>query len=114
MYVRFFSIQENRRTYRGLSLAVITVFVTRAAPNRYSLGTMNGLSQTTSSIARAFGPAAFSSLFAFSKESNILGGDLVYLVLLVVAGFLVFLSSLLPDLRNNESDRDGDTTGETT
>ena len=90
-----------------MSSAVISVFVMKAVPNRYSLGTMNGLSQTMNSVARAFGPATFSSLFAFSKEHNILGGNFVYLILLVMACFLVFLSRLLPDLKNDgKCDRD--------
>ena len=86
------------------------MFVTKASPNRYSLGTMNGLSQTTSSIARAFGPAVFSSIFAFSKESNILGGNLVYLILLMLACFLVFLSRFLPELNSDEDGCDGNAT----
>ena len=71
---------------------------------------MNGLGQTTSSIARAFGPAAFSSIFAFSKESNILGGNLIYIILLVLACFLVFLSQFLPELNNDGDEYDGNAT----
>ncbi|KIM54845.1 hypothetical protein SCLCIDRAFT_1221664 [Scleroderma citrinum Foug A] len=68
-----------------MSYSVISVFVMRAVPNRYSLGTMNGLSQTMNSVARAFGPATFSSLFAFSKEHNILGGNCVYPIVITLA-----------------------------
>lgn len=82
--------------------AVINVIVIKAAPNRHTVGTMNGLCQTTTSIARAIGPVAFSSLFAFSKECNILGGNLVYLLILTLISLLVFLSSLLPDLQRDE------------
>ena len=85
-------------------LAAISVFITRTAPNKHSLGTMNGLSQTTTSIARAIGPAAFSSIFAFSKESNILGGNLVYLIFFVLACFLVLLSRFLPDPNNSDDE----------
>lgn len=81
----------------------------KAVPNRYSLGAMNGLSQTTNSIARAFGPAAFSSMFAFSKERNILGGNLIYLNLLILASGLVYLSRHLPDLKSSDDKCDGDT-----
>ncbi|KAI6023477.1 major facilitator superfamily domain-containing protein [Pisolithus marmoratus] len=80
--------------------AVVFVFVTRASPNKHSLGTVNGLSQTTTSIARAVGPATFTSLFAFSKEYNLLGGNLVYIVLLILLCLLVFLSRCLPELQN--------------
>ncbi|KAI6025157.1 MFS general substrate transporter [Pisolithus microcarpus] len=85
-----------------MAYAVIFVFVTRAAPNKYSLGTMNGLSQTTTSIARAMGPATFTSLFAFSKEYNLLGGNLVYVLLLVLLCLLVFLSRRLPELKKDK------------
>ncbi|KAI6097598.1 major facilitator superfamily domain-containing protein [Pisolithus thermaeus] len=85
-----------------MAYAVIFVFVTRAAPNKYSLGTMNGLSQTTTSIARAMGPATFTSLFAFSKEYNLLGGNLVYVLLLILLCLLVFLSRRLPELRKDK------------
>ncbi|KAI6025129.1 hypothetical protein PISMIDRAFT_672967 [Pisolithus microcarpus 441] len=85
-----------------MAYAVIFVFVTRASPNKYSLGTLNGLSQTTTSIARALGPATFTSLFAFSKEYNLLGGNLVYVVLLVILCLLVFLSRRLPELKKDK------------
>ncbi|KAF8842090.1 MFS general substrate transporter [Paxillus ammoniavirescens] len=85
-----------------MSYAVIFVFTTRAAPNKYSLGTMNGLSQTTTSIARAIGPAVTTSLFAFSKEYNILGGNLIYIILAVLTTVLVLLSRRLPELRDDE------------
>ncbi|KAI6110870.1 MFS general substrate transporter [Pisolithus croceorrhizus] len=86
----------------SMAYAVIFVFVTKAAPNKYSLGTMNGLSQTTTSIARSMGPATFTSLFAFSKEYNLLGGNLVYVVLLLLLCLLVFLSRRLPELKKDE------------
>ncbi|KAF9223446.1 MFS general substrate transporter [Gyrodon lividus] len=85
-----------------MSYAVIFVFTTRAAPNKYSLGTMNGLSQTTTSIARAIGPALATSLFAFSKEHNVLGGNLIYVILAALTTVLVLLSRRLPELRDEE------------
>ena len=36
------------------------------------------------SIQRTVGPAAAASLFAFSLDNNVLGGNFVYVVLLVV------------------------------
>ncbi|KIJ62761.1 hypothetical protein HYDPIDRAFT_93712, partial [Hydnomerulius pinastri MD-312] len=85
-----------------MSYAVIFVFTTRASPNKHSLGTMNGLSQTTTSIARALGPAATTTLFAFSKEFNVLGGNLIYVVLAALTTVLVFLSRRLPELTDDE------------
>ena len=56
--------------------------VSSAAPNKRSLGAMNGLAQTIVSTLRALGPAAATSLFAFSLQNNILGGQFAYAVLL--------------------------------
>ncbi|KAI6115653.1 hypothetical protein EDD16DRAFT_1593783, partial [Pisolithus croceorrhizus] len=64
-----------------------------------SLGTMHGLSQTTSSITKAMGPATFTSLFAFSKEYNLPEGNLVYVVLLTLLCLLVILSRRIPQLK---------------
>ncbi|KAF8545595.1 hypothetical protein OG21DRAFT_1395179, partial [Imleria badia] len=44
-------------------------------------GSVNGLSQSFTSAARAIGPALTTSLFALSKEYNVLGGNLVYVTL---------------------------------
>jgi len=84
------------------SSAVIFIIVTNASPNKYSLGTINGLNQTTAAIARAIGPAAFTSLFAFSKQHNLVGGNVVYIVLEILTFLLVILSSMLPDLENKD------------
>ena len=78
------------------------MFITRAAPNKQSLGSVNGLAQSLTSIARAIGPALSTSLFAFSKEYNVLGGNLVYVVLAILATILVSLSHRLPDLPKDE------------
>ncbi|KAH7884692.1 MFS general substrate transporter [Phlebopus sp. FC_14] len=85
-----------------MSYSVIFTFTTRAAPNKQSLGTTNGLSQTLTSIARAIGPAVATSLFAVSKEKNVLGGNLVYVILAMLTTGLVLLSRLLPDLTDDE------------
>ena len=60
------------------------MFVSSAAPNQRSLGATNGLAQTVVSIQRMIGPAAAASLFAFSLDHNILGGNLAYAVLLAL------------------------------
>jgi MFS family permease len=85
-----------------LSYSTIFIFVTRAAPNKESLGSTNGLSQSLTSIARAIGPALTTSLFAISKEYNVLGGNLVYVILAIPTTILVLLSQRLPDLEDEE------------
>jgi len=75
----------------------IFMFVTSAAPNKRSLGTTNGLSQTIVSIARAMGPAISTSLFAFSVQHNFLGGYGVYAVFITLTSFSLLVAARLPD-----------------
>jgi hypothetical protein len=73
------------------------MFITASAPTKNVLGSINGLGQTSASMARVVGPAFATSLFAFSKEHNILNGNAVYVVLIMLAGALRWLGSQLPD-----------------
>jgi hypothetical protein len=73
------------------------MFVTASAPANNVLGAVNGLSQTSVSIARAIGPTLATSLFAFSKDNNVLNGNAVYVILIIVASALRWLASKLPD-----------------
>jgi len=60
--------------------------VTEAAPSKALLGSTNGLAQTVASLMRAVGPASSTSLFAFSTERrHILGGGLVWMILLTIS-----------------------------
>ncbi|OAX37945.1 hypothetical protein K503DRAFT_200818 [Rhizopogon vinicolor AM-OR11-026] len=73
------------------------MFITASAPTKNVLGAINGLGQTTVSMARAVGPALATSLFAFSKEHNLLNGNAVYVIFIILAGVLRWLGSRLPD-----------------
>jgi MFS family permease len=74
----------------------VFMFVSSAAPNKRSLGAMNGLAQTIVSTQRAVGPAAAASLFAFSLQNNVLGGQFAYAVLLALACVGLYVASQLP------------------
>ncbi|KAF7330227.1 MFS domain-containing protein [Mycena venus] len=68
-----------------------------AAPNRASLGSVNGLAHTVGTTMRGFAPSFSSSLFAISAaHRQIAGGNLVYIVLVVMALGAVRVSLLLP------------------
>ncbi|KAH9008113.1 hypothetical protein EDB84DRAFT_1281289, partial [Lactarius hengduanensis] len=75
----------------------IFMYISSAAPNKRSLGATNGIAQTVVSIQRAVGPAAATSLFAFSLDHNILGGNFAYIVLLAIVCVGVGISVQLPD-----------------
>lgn len=73
------------------------MYITAAAPNRRCLGALNGVSQTTASVVRAVGPALATSLFAYSIQSNFMGGYGVYIVLMLATVATMPLSAMLPD-----------------
>lgn len=72
------------------------MYMAAAAPNQKSLGAVNGLGQTSVALFRAIGPATANSMFALSVKHNIMGGYGVYLVLVILTGFIVTLGNRLP------------------
>ncbi|TRM67491.1 major facilitator superfamily domain-containing protein [Schizophyllum amplum] len=79
-----------------LAYGTIFMFVTASVPNQNALGATNGVAQTFVSISRAIGPAAATSMYSFSLEHNILGGNAVYVLLLVLSVISLRLASYLP------------------
>ncbi|KAF8299925.1 MFS general substrate transporter [Clavulina sp. PMI_390] len=49
------------------------------------LGSMFGLQQTTSAVARGIAPYFVSTLFAFSVDRRVLGGNLIWIVMVVLS-----------------------------
>ncbi|KAG2103145.1 MFS general substrate transporter [Suillus discolor] len=80
-----------------MAYGTVFMFIRASAPTKNVLGAVNGLGQTSASMARVVGPAFATSLFAFSKEHNVLNGNAVYVVFIVLAGVLRWLGSQLPD-----------------
>ncbi|KAG1822959.1 major facilitator superfamily domain-containing protein [Suillus subaureus] len=80
-----------------MAYGTIFLFITASAPTNSVLGAINGLGQTSAAVARAVGPALTTSLFAVSKEHNLLGGNAVFVILIMLAGGLRWLASQLPD-----------------
>jgi hypothetical protein len=73
------------------------MYISTAAPNKRSLGTINGIAQTMVSIQRTVGPAAAASLFAFSLEKKILRGNFTYVVMLAVVCVGLGVAMQLPE-----------------
>lgn len=74
------------------------MFITASAPSKNTLGSINGIGQTSASIARAIGPAMATSMYALSKEHHIFGGHAVFVWLMLLAVvFRWFIPSGLPD-----------------
>ncbi|KAF8267055.1 major facilitator superfamily domain-containing protein [Lactarius quietus] len=77
-------LQLSAISFADMGFSTIFMYISSAAPNKRSLGATNGVAQMMVSIQRAVGPATAASLFAFSLDHNILGGNFVYVVLLVI------------------------------
>ncbi|KAJ8593923.1 MFS general substrate transporter, partial [Rhizopogon salebrosus TDB-379] len=81
----------------SMAYGAVFLIITNSAPSKNVLGAINGLGQMSASTARAVGPALATSLFAFSKEHNVLNGNAVFVVFIVLTGGLRWLGSQLPD-----------------
>ena len=82
------------------------MYVASSSPNKRSLGGTNGIAQLSASIVRAVGPATSTSLFAASVEYNWLGGNAVYVVLVLLTGLSLVVGNKLPrDLWDAETTR---------
>jgi len=79
-----------------MGYSTMNIYISSAAPNKRSLGTVYGLSQVASSVQSAVGPAAGDWLFAFSLTHNVLGGNFAYVVLIGVVCVSLGVSTHLP------------------
>ncbi|KAF7334832.1 Protein ZINC INDUCED FACILITATOR-LIKE 1 [Mycena sanguinolenta] len=81
----------------ALSMAYtsIQLFIVNSSPRPSALASTNSIAQMVSTITRALAPFIASALFAVSLELNLLGGCMIYIVLLGVAAMGIFSSLLL-------------------
>ncbi|KAF8599589.1 MFS general substrate transporter [Ceratobasidium sp. AG-I] len=61
------------------------IIARQSAPDQRALGATNGLNQLSLCVARMFAPTAVSTLFALSTDHNILGGQFVWVFMVVFA-----------------------------
>jgi hypothetical protein len=92
----FIVLQLSALSFADMGFSAIFVYVSSASPNKRSLGATNGIAQTMVSIQRTVGPAAAASLFAFSLDNNVLGGNFTYVVLLIIVWAGLGLAVQLP------------------
>ncbi|KAH8118605.1 MFS general substrate transporter [Phellopilus nigrolimitatus] len=69
----------------SMSYSLNLILTKNAAPSAAVLGTVFGISQLVNCVARSVAPVFVSSLFALSKEWNILGGNVVWIVMCAVS-----------------------------
>ncbi|KAI9663902.1 MAG: hypothetical protein M1821_007392 [Bathelium mastoideum] len=82
----------------GIIMVVIATQLTlnNVAPSARTLGTLNSLALALGSGIRAIAPASFSSLCAAGIKYQILGGQLIWLALIILALACVVGSTFLP------------------
>ncbi|RDX43402.1 MFS general substrate transporter [Lentinus brumalis] len=90
------SVQLALMVVMDLAFGAIFIFIRSSVSSNRSLGAVNGTAQFVASVMRALGPAASTSLFATSLERNWMGGYGVYVILILTAFTLFFVSTSLP------------------
>ncbi|KAF8630195.1 hypothetical protein AX17_005470 [Amanita inopinata Kibby_2008] len=84
-------------SFKGMGSTCAFIYITAAAPTKRSLGAMNGIVWTVTSVTQAVAPTIATSLFSFSAQSNLFGGYVVYAVLFTLSCFSVLLALKLPN-----------------
>ncbi|KAH9039485.1 MFS general substrate transporter [Lactarius deliciosus] len=80
----------------NMGYSAMNIYISSAAPNKRSLGTVYGLSHVATSVTSAVGQVAADWLFAFSLTHNVLGGKFAYVVFLGVVCIELSVSTRLP------------------
>ncbi|KAJ3491794.1 hypothetical protein NLI96_g448 [Meripilus lineatus] len=81
----------------NFSYGCVFIYIAASAPNKSTLGAVNGLAQVGVSIMRTVGPATANSLFSFSIERGYLGGYFVYVVLAAIVVISLVVADQLPN-----------------
>ncbi|KAK0218324.1 major facilitator superfamily multidrug-resistance, DHA1 sub-family [Armillaria nabsnona] len=79
-----------------VAIAAIHVLVIQSATSRAALGSTNGVAQMAGSGIRSFAPYFASSMFSISLETQLAGGFLVYIIILVLILVLLWLGFKIP------------------
>ncbi|KAI9060994.1 MFS general substrate transporter [Trametes sanguinea] len=83
----------------NFSYGCVFIFITASAPNKASLGSVNGMAQMVVSIMRTVGPATANSLFSLSIDTqhHYMNGYFVYYALTALVVFTFWVGTFLPD-----------------
>lgn len=90
------ALQLFLHCFAYMSYGCCQLFVLDAASGQASLGAVNGLAQMLSAVVRTIAPTLASSLFSVSLQRQLVGGYMVYLVIVGIALAGVSTSFLLP------------------
>ncbi|KAG8965214.1 hypothetical protein FRC03_000834 [Tulasnella sp. 419] len=101
-------IQQTTLILSSMTYNCIFIYITNASPSRNALGSTNGLAQTVSSFMRAIGPASATSLYSLSMEGELLGGYMVYAVLVGTTIVSLVATKLLPPQGDDNNEKEND------
>jgi len=86
-----------------VAYGALQIFVVNSAPSRASLGATNGMAQAAASLMRSIAPSFASSLFSFSLQKKLAGGNMVYFFLLGISAIAIRISFFLPKHPRSEN-----------
>ncbi|KAH9955872.1 MFS general substrate transporter [Russula dissimulans] len=92
-------LQLSSFSINKMGFSAIYIITSSAVPSKRSLGAANGSNQTVASVLSMVGAAVADWLFAFSITNNVLGGNFVYVVLLVLVCLGLCIAMQLPRRR---------------
>jgi hypothetical protein len=81
----------------SMSFTGIQLVLNDVSPGPEVLGTLNAVALTLVSGLRAFSPALFASLFATSVRSGVLGGHVIWILMVGLAAGFTVLSQWVPE-----------------
>ncbi|KAI1613660.1 MFS transporter [Exophiala viscosa] len=93
----------------AMSFTAIQLVLNDVSPSPAVLGTLNAVALTLISGMRAFSPALFASLFAASVRSGVLGGHLIWILMVALALGFTIVSRWTPEkekMAKNTTDSD--------
>ncbi|KIX97728.1 uncharacterized protein Z520_06506 [Fonsecaea multimorphosa CBS 102226] len=81
----------------SMSFTAIQLVLNDVSPGPEVLGTLNAVALTLVSGIRAFSPALFASLFATSVRSRVLGGHVIWILMVALALGFTVVSRWIPE-----------------
>lgn len=79
-----------------IAVTAVQLGLQEASPSRRILGTLNAVAETCSSLVRAVVPAVSTSIYAIGIRQQLLGGYLIWIVLILLGSTLTVTLSSLP------------------
>jgi len=80
----------------AMSFTAVQLALNDISPSHLTLGTLNALALTINSGIRAVAPGLFASIYATGVRMHILGGQLAWIILIVLALILIGAVQYLP------------------